>query len=170
MQNQLHSHPLFTIKSELLPHDERVALTYQRAKLVLQTHSSYYFYLSLMSYVFITSLGLTASDIQFCSDRFWGMMNDPIMSLDIAMFTVLAAHVGLAIGTLSRHLRKRPDLKPLVQRLLRFETVGLYLLTERGHGLDAFNIETTATQTQDGYILHTPREEAAKYVSVYVPG
>jgi acyl-CoA oxidase len=125
-----------------------------------------------MSYLILTLLllGLTASDIQFCSDRFWGMMNDPIMSLDIAMFTVLAAHVGLAIGTLSRHLRKRPDFKPLVQRLLRFETVGLYLLTERGHGLDAFNIETTATQTHDGYILHTPREEAAKYVSVYLLG
>jgi acyl-CoA oxidase len=91
-------------------------------------------------------------------------MNDPILSLDIAMFTVLAAHVGLAIGTLSRHLRRRPDLKPLVQRLLRFETCGLYLLTERGHGLDAFNIETTATQTPDGYILHTPREEAAKFM------
>ena len=106
--------------------------------------------------------GLSAADVQFCSERFWALMNDPIMSLDIAMFTVLAAHVGLAIGTLSRHLRKRPDLKTLVQRLLRFETVGLYLLTERGHGLDAFNIETTATQTADGYILHTPREEAAK--------
>ena len=106
--------------------------------------------------------GLSAADVQFCSERFWTLMNDPIMSLDIAMFTVLAAHVGLAIGTLSRHLRKRPDLKTIVQRLLRFETVGLYLLTERGHGLDAFNIETTATQTADGYILHTPREEAAK--------
>jgi len=91
-------------------------------------------------------------------------MTDPICSLDIAMFTVLAAHIGLTIGTLSRHLTKRPDLKPLVQRLLRFDTVGLYLLTERGHGLDAFNIETTATKTEDGYILNTPREEAAKCV------
>ncbi len=89
-------------------------------------------------------------------------MNDPIMSLDIAMFTVLAAHVGLAIGTLSRHLRKRPDLKTLVQRLLRFETVGLYLLTERGMASTHSTSKQTATQTADGYILHTPREEAAK--------
>lgn len=89
-------------------------------------------------------------------------MTDPICSLDIAMFTILAAHVGLAIGTLSRHLKKRPDFRPLVDQLLRFETVGIYLLSERGHGLDAFNIETTATKTRDGYILHTPREEAAK--------
>lgn len=89
-------------------------------------------------------------------------MMDPICSTDVAMFTILAAHVGLTIGTLSRHVKKRPDLKPLVDRLLRFDTVGIYLLTERGHGLDAFNIETTATKTADGFILNTPREEAAK--------
>ncbi|KAG6833146.1 hypothetical protein H0H87_010860 [Tephrocybe sp. NHM501043] len=85
------------------------------------------------------------------------------------MFTIIAAHVGLAIGTLSRHLKKRPDFKPLVDRMLRFETVGIYLLTERGHGLDAFNIETTATKTADGYLLHTPREEAAKFMPASTP-
>jgi alkylation response protein AidB-like acyl-CoA dehydrogenase len=95
------------------------------------------------------------------------MMNDPICSLDIAMFTILAAHVGLTIGTLSRYLKQRPDLRPLVNRLLRFDTVGIYLLTERGHGLDALNIETTAIKTSEGYILHTPREEAAKFVFAY---
>jgi acyl-CoA oxidase len=108
------------------------------------------------------SIDLSASDVQHCSPKFWAMMTDPICSLDIAMFTILAAHIGLTIGTLSRHLKKRPDFRPLVDRLLRFDTVGLYLLTERGHGLDAFNIETTATRTSSGYILHTPREEAAK--------
>ena len=39
-----------------------------------------------------------------------------------------------------------------------------FLLSERGHGLDAFNIETTATLTTEGFILNTPREEASKYV------
>ena len=87
---------------------------------------------------------------------------DPICASDIAMFTILAAHVGLTIGTLSRHLKRRSDFRPLVERLLRFDTVGIYLLSERGHGLDAFNIETTATRTADGFILNTPREEAAK--------
>jgi len=106
--------------------------------------------------------GLTSVDVQFCSPRFWSMMQDPICSLDIAMFSILSAHVGLAIGTLSRHLKKRPDFKELVESLLRFDTVGIYLLTERGHGLDAYNIETTATKTAYGYVLHTPCEEAAK--------
>jgi acyl-CoA oxidase len=80
------------------------------------------------------------------------------------MYTILTIHVGLVIGTLSRHVHKRPEFRRLVDSLLRFETLGLYQLTERAHGVDCFNIETTATKTSDGYIFHTPREEAAKYV------
>ena len=106
--------------------------------------------------------GLTSVDVQFCSPTFWSMLQDPICSLDIAMSTIVFIHVNLTIGTLSRHLKGRPDFKPLVESLLRFDTVGLYLMTERGHGIDAYNIETTATKTADGYVLHTPREEAAK--------
>ncbi len=92
------------------------------------------------------------------------MLRDPLCATDISMFTVLVCQASLTIGTLSRHLKSRPDLKPLVDQLLRFETIGIYLLTERGHGLDAFNIETTATKTPHGFILNTPREEAAKLV------
>ncbi|KAG6867850.1 hypothetical protein C0993_010305 [Termitomyces sp. T159_Od127] len=151
MASELFLHPLFRTKVELLSADERVALSYRRARLLLQTYA------------------LTSSDVQHCSPKFWSMMMDPICSLDIAMFTIIAAHVGLTIGTLSRHLKKRPDFKPLVDRMLRFDTVGIYLLTERGHGLDAFNIETTATKIADGYILHTPREEAAKFMPASTP-
>ena len=89
-------------------------------------------------------------------------MTDPILAFDNAMFTIITAHVGLTIGSLSRHAKKRPDLKPLISRLLRFDTVGIFLLSERGHGLDAFNIETTATKVQSGFVLNTPREEATK--------
>ena len=108
---------------------------------------------------------LSASDVEHCSAKYWSMITDPILSLDAAMVTILLAHVGLTIGTLARHLRKRPDLRPLVNQLLRFDTVGIYLLTERGHGLDAFNIETTATKTSQGFIINTPREEASKSVN-----
>ncbi|KAH7890445.1 acyl-CoA oxidase [Phlebopus sp. FC_14] len=151
MSTRLPHHPLFTTRTEFLSVDERVSLSYQRARLLVQTYN------------------LSVSDVQFCSPRYWSMMTDPIMALDTAMFTILAAHVGLTIGTLSRHLRKRPDLRPLVNRLLRFDTVGIYLLTERGHGLDAFNIETTATKTSDGFIIHTPREEACKFMPASTP-
>ncbi|KAG2004677.1 acyl-CoA oxidase [Coprinopsis cinerea AmutBmut pab1-1] len=151
MNNQLFRHPLFQCRPELLSTDERVSLSYQRARLLMQTYR------------------LSAQDVELCSPKYWAMMRDPICSQDIAMFTILAAHVGLTIGTLSRHLRKRPDLRPLVDRLLRFDTVGIYLLTERGHGLDSFNIETTATKTKDGFVLHTPREEASKFMPASTP-
>lgn len=90
------------------------------------------------------------------------MMTDPILCIDAAVGNILAAHINLTIGSLSRHIRNRPDLKPLVDSLLRYDAIGIFLLTERGHGLDAFHIETTATKAADGFILHTPREEAAK--------
>lgn len=90
------------------------------------------------------------------------MQRDPCMPLDFGCYTILAAHVGLAIGTIAKHAEYRQDLRILTDKLLNFEMVGIYLLTEVAHGLDAFNIETTATLNKDGFILHTPRREAAK--------
>lgn len=107
-------------------------------------------------------LDLSVDDILTYGPKFWDMHLDPILALDIGAFTILAAHTNLAIGTIARHLPQRPDLIPLVKSLLTLDTVGVYLLSERGHGLDAINIETTATMDKDGFVLHTPREEAAK--------
>ena len=98
--------------------------------------------------------------------KFWDMHLDPNIALDYGLFTILAAQINLTVGTLSRYLHIRPDLAPLVDSLLKGETIGLYLLSERGHGLDALNIETTAHQQEDGsYVLNTPSEEATKYVN-----
>ncbi|KAJ7248008.1 acyl-CoA oxidase [Mycena rebaudengoi] len=131
----LYRHPLFRVQVEHLAKNERVALAYKRVQLMLKTHN------------------LSAEDVQHCSKKFWGLFTDPVGCLDLWMFTILAAHVGLAIGTLTRHLDARPDLRPL-----------------RGHGLDSFNIETTATRLTDGsYILNTPREEAAKFMPASTP-
>jgi acyl-CoA oxidase len=105
---------------------------------------------------------LSIEDVRDCTDKFWAYQYDPLFPHDLAAFTISAAHLNLAVGTLIRYLPEKPDLKPLVQELLRLDTVGLYLLTERGHGLDSYNLETTATKTKDGYILHTPREQAMK--------
>ena len=110
------------------------------------------------------STALTAKDVLESSDKFWALQSDPRLPLDCACYTILAAHVGLAIGTLAKFADYRRDVADLVKSMLKFDTVGLFLLSERGHGLDAFNIETTATLTADGFILNTPREEASKYV------
>ncbi|OBZ76904.1 Acyl-coenzyme A oxidase-like protein [Grifola frondosa] len=147
----ISNHPLYRLRAEFLTNDERVALAYQRAKLVLDTYK------------------LCAEDILHCSPKYWAMQSDPAMPLDGACFTIISAHVGLTIGTLARHAQSRPDLLPLLHRLLAFDTVGLYLLSERGHGLDSFNIETTATKTETGFILNTPREEAAKMMPATTP-
>ena len=97
--------------------------------------------------------------------KFWEMHLDPIVALDYGLFTILAAQINLTVGTLSRYLTKRPDLAPLVDALLKGDVISIYLLSERGHGLDALNIETTAHQQEDGsYVLNTPTEEATKYV------
>ncbi|KAJ7239276.1 acyl-CoA oxidase [Mycena rebaudengoi] len=150
--SELAQHPLFRVQVEHLSTDERVALTYKRAELVLKTYD------------------LSASDVQCCSEKFWRLFTDPVGSIDISMFTILAAHIGLAIGTLSRHMDARSDLHQLVEELLRFKKIGLFLLTERGHGTDSFNIETTATRLVDAsYILNTPREEASKFMPASTP-
>ncbi|OBZ76897.1 Acyl-coenzyme A oxidase-like protein [Grifola frondosa] len=130
------NHPLYRLRAEFLTNDERVALAYQRAKLMLDTYK------------------LNAEDILHCTPKYWAMQSDPAMPLDIACFTIISSC---------------PDLQPLLHRLLAFEAVGLYLLSERGHGLDGFNIETTATKTDTGFILNTPREEAAKMMPATTP-
>lgn len=38
MDNHLHQHPLFQLKVEHLDKDERVSLSYQRARLLMQTY------------------------------------------------------------------------------------------------------------------------------------
>lgn len=110
-------------------------------------------------------LALTAKDVLECSDKFWALQSDPRLALDLACYTIIAAHAGLTIGTLAKFADHRPDVAALVNSMLKFDTVGLYLLSERGHGLDAFNLETTATLTPEGFVLNTPREEASKYVT-----
>lgn len=105
---------------------------------------------------------MTAHDILTLSPKFWALQHAPELPHDIASFAILSAHVNLTTGTLVRYLEGRDDLKSLVESLLRLETVGVFLLSERGHGLDSFNIETTATLVDGGFILNTPREEAAK--------
>jgi acyl-CoA oxidase len=105
---------------------------------------------------------LSAADVLNVTPKFWSLVLDPISPLDFGCYTIIGVNVNLAIGTIARYLPERPDLEPLVKSMLSLDTVGVYLLSERGHGLDAINCETTATKCEDGFILHTPREEAMK--------
>lgn len=79
------------------------------------------------------------------------------------MGTTLSIHWNLCMGTIAAYAPRRPDLDPLLEKLLKFELCGEFLLTEIGRGLDARNLETTATLLPDGsFDLHTPTASAAK--------
>lgn len=83
---------------------------------------------------------------------------------------LISIHYNLCIGTLAHYADRRPDLHPLLARLIRFDFIGQFLLTEMGHGLDAAHLETTATLQPDGsFSLHTPRMAAAKFMPPTTP-
>ncbi|KAK2051143.1 putative acyl-CoA oxidase [Colletotrichum caudatum] len=78
-------------------------------------------------------------------------------------FIIATIHLNLCVGTISMFARERTDLQALLDELLTFRACGQFMLTEVGHGLDARNLETTATMETDGsFILNTPTAGAAK--------
>ncbi|SPJ75440.1 related to acyl-CoA oxidase [Fusarium torulosum] len=85
-------------------------------------------------------------------------------------FIIVAIQVNLCIGTLCPFVKGRPDLQDLLDKLLNFDICGGFMLTEIDHGLDARNLETTATLLPDGsYDLHTPHAGAAKAMPPTTP-
>ena len=108
---------------------------------------------------------LSAHDCIALTDKFWAMHWDNIAASDIAAYSILTIQYNLVAGALAPFAAKRPELRPLLQQILDFDVSGQFLLTELAHGLDAPNLETTATLLPSGeFDLHTPRIEASKYV------
>ncbi|KAF4426628.1 Acyl-coenzyme A oxidase-like protein, partial [Fusarium austroafricanum] len=92
---------------------------------------------------------LTLHDIEKLTKKFWDFHFD---------------------RTLSHFAKERPDLQDLLTKLLSFEICGQFMLTEIGHGLDARNLETTATLQADGsFELHTPTTAASKVMPPTTP-
>lgn len=74
------------------------------------------------------------------------------------------------MGTIASYPSSHPIIISILDELQRFESVGEFMLTEVGHGLDARNIETTATLDKDGsFVLHTPTPSAAKIMPPTTP-
>ncbi|KAJ8124039.1 hypothetical protein ONZ43_g151 [Nemania bipapillata] len=110
----------------------------------------------------INAVGMTTEDIRSLKPKFWDFHRHAFI-LDSGAWTILTIHWNLCIGTISSFLPERSDLLPLLQALEQFDICGEFLLTELGHGLDARNLETTATRQADGsFVLHTPNPRAAK--------
>jgi hypothetical protein len=65
-------------------------------------------------------IGLTTTDVQSLSPKFWALHLDPINPYDMAAFTLLTIHYNLAAGTLARFLPDRPDLEGVMADILDF--------------------------------------------------
>ena len=60
------------------------------------------------------------------SPKFWKMHMDPIC-LHGAAATILTIHSNLALGTISSYLKHRSDLKPIVEDLMNFSAVYVFV-------------------------------------------
>ncbi|KAJ3505681.1 hypothetical protein NMY22_g17499 [Coprinellus aureogranulatus] len=116
------------------------------------------------------ALALTSDCVHQLTDRWWGIHLDPILTVDTAVWVILAIQLNLVAGTLAMYVENRPDLLLLLDQVLKFDVFGHFCLTEVQHGLDARNLETTATQLLGGgFDLHTPHEGAAKFMPPTAP-
>ncbi|ESK86756.1 acyl- oxidase [Moniliophthora roreri MCA 2997] len=150
--SQLARSPLWRIRTEQLSFEERVSLSYERCKSVVNAYQ------------------LTADDILNLSPKYWAFHGDPIHIMDGSVGSLLAIHFNLCLGTLATYASKRNDLTTLLEKMLQFEIVGQFCLTEVGHGLDVINMETTATMLSSGdFMLNSPVKEAAKYMPPTAP-
>ncbi|CAA7262230.1 unnamed protein product [Cyclocybe aegerita] len=150
---ELAQSPLFRIRTEMLPKEEQISLSYARAKAIVKSY------------------GCTAKDITELSPKFWKLHLDPIWSVDGAAGTLCTIQLNLCAGTLCRFASKSaPWVQETLQKVLSFEYCGQYCVTEVGHGLDAFHMETTATLLDNGeFELHTPSEAGAKFMPPTAP-
>ncbi|KAJ2991606.1 hypothetical protein NUW58_g2454 [Xylaria curta] len=144
---ELLSYDIFEARADQLEFStlDQIRLPYERARLVCQ------------------QIGMTVEDVVKLKPKFWEFFRHPIFARDSAMGTTLAIHWNLCIGTIGTYASRRPDLIPWLEKLINFDLCGEFLLTEIGRGLDARNLETTATLQSDGsFDLHTPSVAAAK--------
>ncbi|KAF4456616.1 Acyl-CoA dehydrogenase/oxidase [Fusarium austroafricanum] len=113
---------------------------------------------------------MTVQDIMGPSPKFWDYHLKYITTADSAVTTILTIHWNLCMGTIASFPNGHHSLASVLSELERFESVGEFMLTEVDHGLDARNIETTASQNMDGsFDLHTPVPQAAKIMPPATP-
>ncbi|KAJ7136146.1 acyl-CoA dehydrogenase NM domain-like protein [Mycena epipterygia] len=128
---------LILCKSDDLPLAQRVDTWYLRAQTIARAYK------------------LTAHDVTTLSRKFWAMHSDNIVAVDIAAMALLTIQYNLAAGTIAPWAEERPELQPLLQKILDFEV-----------SLDAISLETRADMMDDGsFVLNTPHDGAAKFGS-----
>ncbi|SJL07060.1 related to acyl-CoA oxidase [Armillaria ostoyae] len=116
------------------------------------------------------SWGLTSDDVARLTPKFWRIHLDPIWTCSGPAFTIMAIQYNLVVGTLRMFSKGRSDLRAIIDDMMVYKALGLFLLSEVGHGLDIANLRTTATLLPSGgFELHTTSSLAAKYMPPTVP-
>ncbi|PYH96550.1 acyl-CoA dehydrogenase NM domain-like protein [Aspergillus ellipticus CBS 707.79] len=149
---KLAQSPLMRHASSDLSLQERTRLTYQRAKALAEAYD------------------LNIKDVVYISPRLWQLHTDLIGAMDGGTTTLVSIQYNLFVGTVAPFAATRPDLQPILQRAMKFDVSAQFMLTEVGHGLDARNLETTATLLPDGgFELNSPSPGAAKCMPPTTP-
>ncbi|KAL2825529.1 hypothetical protein BJY01DRAFT_241534 [Aspergillus pseudoustus] len=144
--------PLFKPYPTTLGVEKKTRITYKRARKICEA-----FY-------------LTVEDVSYLTPQFWKIHTDPINTVDGGALTLLSIQYNLFVGTVAPFATARPELHSILQRAMRFDISAQFMLTEVGHGLDARNLETTATLLPNGgFELHSPSAGAAKCVPPTTP-
>ncbi|CAA7265293.1 unnamed protein product [Cyclocybe aegerita] len=152
ISNELALSPLFRVRTELLPLEERSRISYERTKAVVQLYN------------------LTTDDILQATPRYWELFTDPILGMDNAVGILVNIQYNMAAGTLARYAPDRPDIAHVLERVLNYELSGQYLMSEVAHGTNAIQMKTTATLMPDGsFELHTPSPDEAKFMPPTAP-
>ncbi|OQD95975.1 hypothetical protein PENVUL_c100G04078 [Penicillium vulpinum] len=144
--------PLYKPAPRTFSLQECTRLSYQRAK------------------AFSHAYGLTIQDVLQLTPKFFKMHMHDIAVLDGGAFTLLTIQCNLFVGTVAPFATNRPELQTIMQAALKFDISAQFMLTEVNHGLDARNIQTTATILSNGDIdLHTPSPNDAKVMPPTTP-
>ncbi|OKL64197.1 hypothetical protein UA08_00272 [Talaromyces atroroseus] len=156
---RLARNKLFKIQSNTLTEDEAIRLAYERARV------------SAREYVIPRDMkGMTVEDVIQLTPKFWEYHLDLIHGIASSTFVLVTIQYNLAAGTIGSYAADRPDLQELMDRIMKFDVSAQFMLTELGHGLDAMNLETTATLLPNGeFDLHSPSPHSAKFMPPSTP-
>ncbi|KAF3385510.1 Peroxisomal acyl-coenzyme A oxidase 3 [Penicillium rolfsii] len=132
--------------------EERTALTYKRARALAHAHN------------------LSLNDVVEMTPAFWKLHMDMLTAMDGGAINLLSVAYNLFIGTVAPFAATHPELPAIIEKALKVDISSQFMLTELGHGLDARNLETTATLLPNGgFELHTPNPNAAKCMPPNTP-
>ncbi|KAJ5726132.1 acyl-CoA oxidase [Penicillium malachiteum] len=149
---ELARSPLMKPASLSLTVEERTQLTYQRARALAQSYN------------------LTLKDVVEMTPLFWKLHMDMLTAMDGGAINLVSVQYNLFVGTVAPFVATHPELPSIIEKALRVDISSQFMLTELGHGLDARNLETTATLLPNGdFELHTPTPNAAKCMPPNTP-